>query len=57
MLTCWVKLPSRDVLVQLPLGMFDKDLDLLFRTEEAIDSAIEQLQKYKDELHKKEAES
>ena len=56
MLTCWVKLPSNDVLVQLPLGMFDKDLDLLFRTEEAIDSAIEQLQKYKDELHKKEAE-
>ena len=53
---CWITLPANDVLVQLPLGIFDKDIELLFRTEEAVDSAIEQLQKFKDELRKKEAE-
>ena len=47
---CWVTLPAKDVYVIHPLGIFDNDLELLFRTEEAIDSAIEQLEKYREEI-------
>ena len=47
---CWITLSARDVYVIHPLGVFDNDLELLFKTEEAIDSAIEQLEKYKADL-------
>ena len=34
----------------MPLGIFDKDIEILFRTEAAIDSAIEQLQRAKETI-------
>ena len=47
-----VTLLARDVHVIFPLGIFDKDIELIFRTPEAIDSAIEQLQQIKQNLEK-----
>ena len=47
-----VTLPASDVYVLLPLGIFDKEVELIFRTPEAVDSAIEQLQRIKQDLEK-----
>lgn len=52
-----ITLPAKDVYVIMPLGIFDKELELIFRTDEAIDSAIEQLQRLKTNLHEKETDS
>jgi hypothetical protein len=49
-----VTLPARDVYVLFPLGIFDKDLELIFRTPEVIDSAIEQLQRIKQNLEQEQ---
>lgn len=45
-----VILPAMEVYVIHPLGIFDKELELIFRTPEAVDSALEQLQKIKQDL-------
>ena len=47
-----ITLPAKDVYVILPLGIFDKEIELIFRTDEAIDSAIEQLQRLKLDISK-----
>lgn len=44
MIAPWITLPAKDVYVQLPLGIFDGDIKIMFRNTEVIDSAIEQLQ-------------
>jgi hypothetical protein len=45
-----VILPAGDVYVIHPLGIFDKEIELIFRTPEAVDSALEQLQRIKQNL-------
>ena len=45
-----ITLLAKDVHVIFPLGIFDKDLEIIFRSPEAIDSAIEQLQQIKQNL-------
>lgn len=47
-----ITLLAKDVYVLFPLGIFDKEIELIFRTPEAVDSAIEQLQRIKQNLEK-----
>lgn len=51
----WVTIPADDIRIQLPLGMFDKDVKIMFRNAEAIDKTIEQLQNVKTLYQEKEA--
>ena len=50
MIERWITLSAKDVHVIFPLGIFDKDIEIVFRTPEAIDSAIDQLKRIKQNL-------
>ena len=50
----WITLPAADVHVILPLGVFDKNIELMFRNLEAVDSAIEQLERIREMMLEKE---
>lgn len=54
MITPWVTVPAEDVYVQLPMGLFDKDIKIMFRNVEAIDNTIAQLQNLRALLAEKE---
>ena len=43
----WITIPAEDVSVQLPLSMADNDIRVMFKTTEAIDKTIEQLENLK----------
>lgn len=55
MFSPWITVPAKDVYVQLPLGIFDGDIQLMFRNSEVIDSTIEQLQNLKKLFEEKES--
>ena len=44
----WITLPAKDIYVQLPLGIFDGDIKIMFRNTEVIDNAIQQLENLKE---------
>lgn len=50
----WITLPAKDVHVILPLGVFDSDVELMFRNLEVVNSAIEQLERIKQMMLEKE---
>ena len=51
----WITLPAKDVHIILPLGIFDKDIEIMFKNVAVVDSAIEQLHRIREMLVEKEA--
>lgn len=52
MIEQWITLPAKDVHVIFPLGIFDKDIEIVFKNPEVIDYALEQLQRIKQNLER-----
>lgn len=44
----WITVPAEDIRIELPLSLYDDDIRIMFKDEEAIDKTIEQLQNLKE---------
>lgn len=49
----WITIPANDVHISLPISIYEGNIKIMFRDENAIDKTIEQLQ-YLREFIKKE---
>lgn len=46
----WITIPAEDVRVQLPMGLHDGDVKIMFRDASAVEKTIEQLKNLKELL-------
>lgn len=54
MLLPWVEIPVKDIDLSLPLSMQDKNVRIMFRSSEAIDATIKQLEDLKKRVKEME---